>query len=201
MCPVLIASNHSVCLFRTAAIVAAAASTLEPWVFGTALCLALLVFLTSWRSLLPRKVFEDPATVQINRLPTHSRLQNYPTFEDAVARGQRSPNILSLRYDMCTCGKQTLLLCVVPIHAVHVIRTWYVPGSDRDLVTTHLDRICDTAILVCWIEWFPPCFRGVFCAVCGRLVSTRSCAQPLFEGGVPRTPPHRLHVVPVHGNR
>lgn len=86
-------------MFRTAAVVAAAAVTLEPWVFVVALCFALVVFFTSWRSLLPRKVFEDPSTVQINRLPTHSRLQNYTTFEDAVAREQRSSNIVSLRYE------------------------------------------------------------------------------------------------------
>lgn len=100
--PRCVACFKSLCLFGgPAAVVAAAASTCEPLVFALALCLALVVFFTSWRSLLPRKVFEDPSTVQINRLPTHSRLSNYPTFEEAAARGERSPNIVSLRYDLC----------------------------------------------------------------------------------------------------
>lgn len=69
-------------------------------VFVLALVLALAVLLTTWRSLLPRKPWEDPSSAQTNRLPTHSRLCNYPTFEEAAAAasGRGSRNIVSLRY-------------------------------------------------------------------------------------------------------
>eukprot|EP00903_Cladosiphon_okamuranus_P009523 g9072.t2 len=79
-----------------AAVVAAAASACGTWVFALALVLSLAVLLTSWRSLLPRKAWEDPSVVQINRLPTHSRLRNYPSFEQAAARENRSPNVVDL---------------------------------------------------------------------------------------------------------
>lgn len=57
---------------------------------------ALVVLATSWRAVLPRRAWEDPLMVGLNRLPTHSRIHNYPTFEAAAARGQ-SPNVVSLR--------------------------------------------------------------------------------------------------------
>lgn len=65
---------------------------------GFALALALAVFFTSWRSLRPRKAWEDPSTVHINRLPTHSRLRNYSSFDQAANRDQESPNVVSLRW-------------------------------------------------------------------------------------------------------
>lgn len=77
---------------------AAAASAFATWVFALGLILALAVILTSWRALLPRKAWEDPSVVQINRLPTHSRLRNYPTFEEAATRVRLSPNVVDLRY-------------------------------------------------------------------------------------------------------
>lgn len=83
-------------LVRTV-VVAAAASAWGTWVFALALVSALAVLLTSWRSLLPRKAWEDPSVVQINRLPTHSRLRNYPSFEEAAARGSHLPNVVDLR--------------------------------------------------------------------------------------------------------
>lgn len=58
---------------------------------------ALATIITSWRSLLPRKAWEDPSIVGVNRLATHSRLGNYRSFDDAAARG-RSPNVVSLRW-------------------------------------------------------------------------------------------------------
>ena len=76
------------------------ASACGALVFALALVLALAVFFTSWRSLLPRKAWEDPSVVQINRLPTHSRLRNYPSFEEAAALGRHSPNVVDLR-----CGQ------------------------------------------------------------------------------------------------
>ncbi|CAN0537517.1 unnamed protein product, partial [Ectocarpus sp. 12 AP-2014] len=81
-----------------AACALAAASFCGLLVFVLALVLALAVLLTSWRSLLPRKAWEDPSSPQTNRLPTHSRLCNYPTFEEAAAAssGSGSPNVVSL---------------------------------------------------------------------------------------------------------
>lgn len=75
----------------------AAASTCGLEVLVVALLAAFVVFITTWRAILPRKVWEDPSIVGVNRLATHSRLGNYPTFRDAMARGQ-SPNVVSLRY-------------------------------------------------------------------------------------------------------
>lgn len=64
---------------------------------------SVIAFATSWRALLPRKAWEDPATVGVNRLPTHSHLVNYPTFNSAEARGQ-SPNVVSLRCGVFLCS-------------------------------------------------------------------------------------------------
>lgn len=58
---------------------------------------ALVALVTSWRSLLARKPWEDPSIVHVNRLATHSRLSNYSSFDAAAARGE-SPNVVSLRY-------------------------------------------------------------------------------------------------------
>lgn len=65
-------------------------------VFGVTVFVSLVVFVTTWRAVVPRQAWEDPTTVGVNRLPTHSRLCNYPTPEAAEARGQ-SPNVISLR--------------------------------------------------------------------------------------------------------
>lgn len=71
-------------------------------VFVPVVVAALVAFFTSWRSLLPREAWEEPTIVGVNRLATHSRLGNYPTFEEAASRGQ-SPNVVSLR-----CGRVVL---------------------------------------------------------------------------------------------
>lgn len=57
---------------------------------------SLAVAVTTWRVVLPRAAWEDPSVVGVNRLPTHSRLCNYPTFEAAEAR-EKSSNLVSLR--------------------------------------------------------------------------------------------------------
>eukprot|EP00904_Undaria_pinnatifida_P009940 jgi/Undpi1/6076/HiC_scaffold_20.g08561.m1 len=56
---------------------------------------AVVAIVASWRSVLPRKAWEDPSIVHVNRLATHSRLSNYSSFDAAAARGQ-SPNVVSL---------------------------------------------------------------------------------------------------------
>lgn len=114
-------------LHAAAACALAAASFCGLLVFVLALVLALAVLLTSWRSLLPRKAWEDPSSPQTNRLPTHSRLCNFPTFEEAAAAssGSGSPNVVSLRYlpvisnkDCCfgrsVWGTRATLRCTVP---------------------------------------------------------------------------------------
>lgn len=65
-----------------------------------AVIIALVAFATSWKSLLPRQVWEDPSVVGVNRLATHSRLGYYTTFKEAAACGQ-SPNVVSLRSVLC----------------------------------------------------------------------------------------------------
>lgn len=90
----------------------AAASTCALEILVVVVVAACVVFITTWRAILPRKVWEDPSIVGVNRLATHSRLGNYPTFQDAVARGQ-SPNVVSLRY---RCGSSTILILLYDYH-------------------------------------------------------------------------------------
>lgn len=88
----------------------AAASTCGLEVLVVVVVAACVVFVTTWRAILPRKVWEDPSIVGVNRLATHSRLGNYPTFQDAMARGQ-SPNVVTLRYHYS--NKQSGVVLVV----------------------------------------------------------------------------------------
>ncbi|CAM9483796.1 unnamed protein product, partial [Hapterophycus canaliculatus] len=83
-------------LAGAAAAFAAAYSGGWSWLFVFALALAVAVVFTSWRSLLPRRAWEDPSTVHVNRLPTHSRLRNYSSFDQAADCTQESPNVVSL---------------------------------------------------------------------------------------------------------
>ena len=69
---------------------------------------AAVAIVASWRSVLPRKAWEDPSIVHVNRLATHSRLSNYSSFDAAAARGQ-SPNVVSLRYVKKSVAHQVIL--------------------------------------------------------------------------------------------
>lgn len=90
-----VCSVLSACAVVLVGFAAASACGLEVLVaIAVAACVA---FVTTWRAMLPRKVWEDPSIVGVNRLATHSRLGNYLTFQDAAARGQSS-NVISLRY-------------------------------------------------------------------------------------------------------
>lgn len=104
---------------------------------------ALATVATTWRSLLPRKEWEDPSITGINRLAAHSRLGNYSSFEGAVARGQ-SRNVVSLRCgEVCFCGTRKKARAAVSmkgaqsgtIHKKGFLGVMYTTGGDSTILS------------------------------------------------------------------